>query len=136
MRFTQRVHLFPSRTQKLSSVVPKILEWRRSGKIGIRQHTTRRLASAGLFCCIRGDILRDFPLSWKSRELTVGDTQYSPTLKRVVQSSCSFFFRIVKGRAEELECLTHHDTIVGKIGIRQHIAKRSIPLNRSFCYVT
>ena len=32
------------------------------GKIGICQHTTRRLALAGLFCCIRGDTLRDFPV--------------------------------------------------------------------------
>ena len=38
MRLTQRVHLFPFRTQKLSSVVPKILGWKRPGKIGIRQH--------------------------------------------------------------------------------------------------
>ena len=31
---TRRSHLFPFRTQKLSSVVPKILGWRRPGKIG------------------------------------------------------------------------------------------------------
>ena len=31
---TVRVHLFPFRTQKLSSPVPKILVWRRTGKIG------------------------------------------------------------------------------------------------------
>ena len=35
---TLRVHLFPYRTQKLSSVVPKILGWRRPGKIGRCQH--------------------------------------------------------------------------------------------------
>ena len=34
---TQRSHLFPFRTQKLSSVVPKILGWRRPGKIGRRR---------------------------------------------------------------------------------------------------
>ena len=33
-----RVHLFPFRTQKLSSSVPKILVWRRTGKIGQCQH--------------------------------------------------------------------------------------------------
>ena len=33
---TQRVHLYPFRTQKLSSAVPKILVWRRTGKIGQR----------------------------------------------------------------------------------------------------
>ena len=34
MPITSRFHLFPSRTQKLSSIVPKILGWRRPGKIG------------------------------------------------------------------------------------------------------
>ena len=35
---TLRVHLFPSRTQKLSSVVPKIVPWRRGVKIGRCQY--------------------------------------------------------------------------------------------------
>ena len=35
---TVRVHPFPSRTRKLSSLVPKILGWRRPGTIGRRQH--------------------------------------------------------------------------------------------------
>ena len=35
---TVRVHLFPSRTQQLSSLVPTILGWKRPGKIGRRQH--------------------------------------------------------------------------------------------------
>ena len=38
---TLRVHLFPYRTQKLSSVVPKILGWRRPGKIGRCQHKVK-----------------------------------------------------------------------------------------------
>ena len=38
MRFTQRVHLFPFRTQKLSSAEATILTWRRVGKIAHRQH--------------------------------------------------------------------------------------------------
>ena len=33
-----RVHLFPFRTQKLSSSAPKILGWKRPGKIGQSQH--------------------------------------------------------------------------------------------------
>ena len=33
-----RVHPFPFRTRKLSSPVPKILVWRRTGKIGQCQH--------------------------------------------------------------------------------------------------
>ena len=36
---TQRVHPFPFRTRKLSSAVPKILAWRRVGKIGHSRHT-------------------------------------------------------------------------------------------------
>ena len=35
---TLRVHPFPYRTRKLSSMVPKILDWWRSGKIGRCQH--------------------------------------------------------------------------------------------------
>ena len=35
---TQRVHLFPFRTQKLSFAVPTILAWRRAGKIGHGGH--------------------------------------------------------------------------------------------------
>ncbi len=35
---TVRVHPFPFRTRKLSSPVPTILVWRRTGKIGQRQH--------------------------------------------------------------------------------------------------
>ena len=38
MLMTLRVHPFPYRTRKLSSVVPKILGWRRPGKIGRCQH--------------------------------------------------------------------------------------------------
>ena len=38
---TQRVHLFPFRTQKLSFAVPTILAWRRAGKIGQSRHTPR-----------------------------------------------------------------------------------------------
>ena len=35
---SHRVHLYPFRTQKLSCAEPKILDWRRSGKIGQCQH--------------------------------------------------------------------------------------------------
>ena len=38
---TQRVHPFPFRTRKLSSAVPKILIWRRIGKIGHCRHIIR-----------------------------------------------------------------------------------------------
>ena len=38
MSIAHRVHLFPFRTQKLSCAEPKILAWRRAGKIGRCQH--------------------------------------------------------------------------------------------------
>ena len=39
---TQRVHPFPFRTRKLSFAVPKILVWRRTGKIGQRWHKVKQ----------------------------------------------------------------------------------------------
>ena len=42
MILSQRVHLFPFRTQKLSSAEAKILVWRRTGKIAHRQHRTAK----------------------------------------------------------------------------------------------
>ena len=55
---TQRVHLFPFRTQKLSFAVPTILAWRRAGKIshsrqrrikysGISKRDSRRTEKSG-----------------------------------------------------------------------------------------
>ena len=38
---TRRVHPFPFRTRKLSCAVPKILYWRRYGKIGQGRHRRR-----------------------------------------------------------------------------------------------
>ena len=38
---TQRVHPYPFRTRKLSFAVPKILSWRRLGKIGHGRHTIK-----------------------------------------------------------------------------------------------
>ena len=38
MFLSHRVHLYPFRTQKLSCAEPKILAWRRAGKIGQCQH--------------------------------------------------------------------------------------------------
>ena len=46
-----RVHPFPSRTRQLSSLAPKILGWRRPGKIGSADTKNKRsgLTGAGLF---------------------------------------------------------------------------------------
>ena len=51
---TVRVHLFPFRTQKLSSPVAKILVWRRTGKIAQRQHKTAPREISGLFFHLKG----------------------------------------------------------------------------------
>ena len=43
-----RVHPFPFRTRKLSSLMPKILAWRRAGKI-VNANTRVRSSRAGPF---------------------------------------------------------------------------------------
>ena len=50
MFLTVRVHPFPFRTRKLSSPVPTILVWRRTGKIGQCQHKTATFCSGFSFC--------------------------------------------------------------------------------------
>ena len=45
---TVRVHPFPFRTRKLSSPVPTILVWRRTGKIGQCQHRRPQSFGCGL----------------------------------------------------------------------------------------
>ena len=50
---TVRFHLFPFRTQKLSSLVPKIVSWKRRVKIGSRRLEQKALREiSGLFCCV------------------------------------------------------------------------------------
>ena len=51
---TQGGHPFPSRTRKLSPVVPKILGWRRPGKIGRCQHRIMSSISMLTFCRRKG----------------------------------------------------------------------------------
>ena len=43
-----RVHPFPSRTRKLSSLAPKILAWRRAGKIGNANTFLEELVSSNM----------------------------------------------------------------------------------------
>ena len=47
----RRIHLFPYRTQKLSFSSPKILDWRRSGKIG-RCRCTCKEPKGSFFCTL------------------------------------------------------------------------------------
>ncbi len=46
-----RVHPFPSRTRKLSSLAPTILGWRRPGKIGNANTKKRRISIRLFFFC-------------------------------------------------------------------------------------
>ena len=51
-----RVHPFPSRTRQLSSLAPKILGWRRPGKIGsadTKKRTAERLSAFFFAKCFR-----------------------------------------------------------------------------------
>ena len=49
---TVRFHLFPFRTQQLSSLVPKIVSWKRLVKIGSRRLERNALGEIlGRFCC-------------------------------------------------------------------------------------
>ena len=46
---TRRVHPFPFRTRKLSFAVPKILVWRRTGKIGHSRHNIKVALGCNLY---------------------------------------------------------------------------------------
>ena len=48
-----RVHPFPSRTRQLSSLAPKILGWRRPGKIGSADTKKRTVERLSAFFCRR-----------------------------------------------------------------------------------
>ena len=64
MLIAARVHPFPSRTRKLSSPAPKILGWRRPGKIGFRQHRKTTCANRWFFCACGGQVAgRSLPLA-------------------------------------------------------------------------
>ena len=60
-----RSHLFPSRTQKLSSTAPMVLHWRRCGRVGHRRNSHIGLdlvIEAFLLCVCAVRLLRSFRL--------------------------------------------------------------------------
>ena len=65
------IHLFPYRTQKLSLSAPRVLGWRRPGRVGrCRKQERRDLARSGVFsflCVVFDTILDD-----ASRNLSLG----------------------------------------------------------------
>ena len=74
-----RVHPFPSRTRKLSSLLPTILGWRRPGKIGsanTKAHDIRR----GLLLCLH---------KWRGGYLSC-QSGMQPTISRLP----AFFLRL------------------------------------------
>ena len=77
---TVRFHLFPFRTQKLSSLVPKIVSWKRLVKIGSRR-------------------LEQKALRWKSRGFFVvsGDAGM-PNIKQNLDSIIVVGFTIYDGK--------------------------------------
>ena len=54
MLIRARVHPFPFRTRKLSSLLPKILVWRRTGKIGSAYTKRSSACTAPLFSDVSG----------------------------------------------------------------------------------
>ena len=79
---TQRVHLFPFRTQKLSSAVPKILSWRRLGKIGQCRHNIGKFERETFQICLlvrkrKSEKIRYFRANGRNRghEWTVRDVR-------------------------------------------------------------
>ena len=59
---TLRVHLFPYRTQKLSSVVSKIVLWRRGVKIGRCQHSYSSIAQSVERMTVNHDVTGSSPV--------------------------------------------------------------------------
>ena len=90
----QRVHLFPFRTQKLSSAMAKILAWRRVGKIAHCWHRSHKFRNTALPVSAEGSeqatapspSLRPCALSYEISE----DREKSP---RITDTSWCFYRR-------------------------------------------
>ena len=68
---TQRVHPFPYRTRKLSSVVPKIVPWRRGVKIGRRQHIHSSIAQSVERMTVNHDVTGSSPVGGAMKSATI-----------------------------------------------------------------
>ena len=92
MPMTQRSHLFPFRTQKLSSVVPKILGWRRPGKIGRRRLQMRIKPNAdGHSCFWDSAFLYRWPVGQAVKTAASHAANGSSILPRVTMSEWTPF---------------------------------------------
>ena len=52
VEITRRIHPFPSRTRQLSFSVPRILGWKRPGKVGLRQIYIKALCLNSTGLCL------------------------------------------------------------------------------------
>ena len=62
-----RVHPFPFRTRQLSSPAPKILVWRRTGKIGRRQDKEERQGENPVFFLFKAPLFKGGSLAKQGR---------------------------------------------------------------------
>ena len=94
-----RVHPFPSRTRKLSSLLPTILGWRRPGKIGNANIEDSRKVVLFLFVLMKvrdGSASRDRSVKLVSSHTILGWRRPgkigNANIKRTIDRSSSFFF--------------------------------------------
>ena len=98
-----RVHPFPFRTRKLSSSVPKILGWKRPGKIGRRQH----FLFLGAKCCAAEKSIFYSSIAQSVERMTVNhDVTGSSPVGGARKNSCSKeqeFFQLYSPSASYIE---------------------------------
>ena len=99
---TVRVHLFPSRTQQLSSLVPTILGWKRPGKIGRRQHKLAFALAKAIYCSLAQSVER----------MTVNHDVVSSSLtgaanEKATQSGGFFYYMLRLSSSNKGQSKTH-----------------------------
>ena len=113
---TQRVHPFPFRTRKLSSAVPKILIWRRIGKIGHCRHIIRETFIC--FPCIFSTLYSSLAQSVEHltvNQVVAGSSPAGGAKKKASRKTC--FFSI---QSEGLACnLTAGEYVIAE-GVWHH----------------
>ena len=100
-----RVHPFPSRTRKLSSLLPTILGWRRPGKIG-SANTKAHDECRGLLLCLHKWEGRIFIVSkwYAANYITASRVFFAPLLLFFSASSpCFFTLHLLCGLSDMLD---------------------------------
>ena len=91
------IHLFPSRTQKLSPVSPMVLGWKRPGRVGSRQIREERARRCPFFIS-RG---REVASRRAHNPEVVGSNPAPAMEKREEWSGGPLFSFVCKGRGQE-----------------------------------